>query len=120
MARHVLLIVPDLFFATRIREAAAALGVSVIETPAADAAATAGALEAAVAIVDLAEGESAAGTVRALREAAPGLRIVGFHSHVDVRAREAALAAGADEVLPRSALTRRLGEVLAGGTGPAR
>lgn len=115
MTRHVLLVVPDLFFAARIREAAATLGVSVIEASADGAAATAGSLESALAIVDLAAGAPAAETVRALREAAPGLRILGFHSHVDVQAREAALAAGADEVLPRSAFTRRLGEVLGGG-----
>lgn len=114
MSRHVLLVVPDLFFAARIREAAAALGVSVIEATAATAAAIAGSLESGLAIVDLAAGAAAADTVRALRGAAPALRIVGFHSHMDVAAREAALAAGADEVLPRSAFTRRLGEVLAG------
>lgn len=111
---HVLVVVPDLFFSTRIRETAGALGLSVIEAPPATAAATAAALEASLAIVDLAPGESAAATVRALRESAPHLRIVGFHSHVDVAARDAALAAGADEVLPRSAFTRRLADVLAG------
>jgi DNA-binding NarL/FixJ family response regulator len=107
----VLLVVPDLFFAARIREVAAAIGATVTEATAAAAADRA--KDAALAIVDLSDG-AAADTVRALRQAAPHLQIVGFHPHVDVEARDAALAAGADQVLPRSAFTRRLAELLAG------
>jgi len=114
MNRNVLLIVPDLFFAARIREVANAVGARVTERPAVDDAARAAAATSDLAIVDLAEGEAAAERVRALRLAAPALRIVGFFSHVDTAARDTALAAGADEVLPRSAFTRRLPEVLTG------
>lgn len=107
----VLLVVPDLFFAARIREVAAAIGVTVAEATAQAAVALVN--DAALAIVDLAD-SAAADTVRALRRAAPGLRIVCFHPHVDVEARRAALEAGADQVLPRSAFTRRLAELLTG------
>jgi CheY-like chemotaxis protein len=41
--------------------------------------------------------------------------LVGFYSHVDQALREAALAAGVDRVLPRSAFTAKLAEILAGG-----
>lgn len=114
MSRRVLLVVPDLFFVARIREAAAAIGVQAAELPAGPEAAAEAARSADLAIVDLASGPAAAERVRALREAAPALRIIGFHSHVDTSARDAALAAGADDVLPRSAFTRRLAEVLGG------
>ncbi len=114
MARTILAVVPDLFFATRIREVAAASGASVRESTSAEAGVLASETGAALAIVDLHGVADAAATVRALRAAAPGMRIVGFHSHVDTAVRDAALAAGADQVLPRSAFTRRLAEMLAG------
>ena len=44
------------------------------------------------------------------------LRVVGFYSHVDQATREAALASGVDDVLPRSAFTARLPAILAGTT----
>jgi DNA-binding NarL/FixJ family response regulator len=43
-----------------------------------------------------------------------GVRILGFASHVHVDLIRAAEAAGADEVLPRSAFASRLPEILAG------
>ena len=46
-----------------------------------------------------------------------GLEIVGFYSHVEQALREAALAAGVDHVLPRSAFTARLPALLAGEAG---
>ena len=59
---------------------------------------------------------TAAHLVRALK-AEPDLaavRVVGFYSHVDAALREAALAAGVDAALPRSAFTTRLPGLLAG------
>jgi NADH:ubiquinone oxidoreductase subunit 6 (subunit J) len=44
---------------------------------------------------------------------------VGFYPHVDRALREAALAAGVDQVLPRSAFTVRLAALLAGALGVA-
>jgi hypothetical protein len=65
-----------------------------------DAAACAG---ADVVIVDLAR---AGDQVSAVRGAVPGARIGGFGPHVDDQAASAALAAGADVVLPRSRFFR--------------
>lgn len=114
MTRNILLVVPDLFFAARIREAAAAAGARVTELPTARDADEAVARGADLAIVDLAGGDAAAEEVRALRRTSPDLRIIGFYAHVDAAARDAALAAGADDVLPRSAFTRRLAGLLSG------
>jgi len=44
--------------------------------------------------------------------------IVGFYSHVEGERRRAALAAGIDEALPRSAFVVRLPALLAGAPGP--
>lgn len=108
--------VPDLFFATRIAGTAAHLGV-MLEMPAPEAA-----LEIIrrappdLVILDLhAPGEPLA-LARALRaDPATGtVPLIGFYSHVDGALREAALAAGLDQVLPRSAFTVRLPALLAG------
>jgi hypothetical protein len=40
--------------------------------------------------------------------------MVGFYSHVDTATRDAALAAGVETVLPRSAFVARLPELLRG------
>jgi DNA-binding NarL/FixJ family response regulator len=114
VGRVALLIVPDLFFATRIREVAATIGITVIESAPEGAAEAARTHAPALAIVDLHATADAPEVVRALREAAPATHIAAFHPHVDIEAREAALEAGADQVLPRSAFTRRLADLLAG------
>jgi len=115
MSHSVLMIVPDLFFATRIREVAAATGVVLHDATAATAVQAITTHAPGLAIVDL-QGSAEPGTlVRTLREADARLRIVGFFPHVDEALRTAALEAGADQVLPRSAFTRRLPELLAGG-----
>jgi DNA-binding NarL/FixJ family response regulator len=114
MTRSVLIVVPDLFFATRIREVAATIGVTVVETTPERAAETARSSAPALVIVDLQATPDAAGVVRALRQALPGAPIAAFHSHVDVAVRDAAIQAGADPVLPRSAFTRQLADMLAG------
>ena len=50
--------------------------------------------------------------IRALKELRVPPVVVAWGSHVDVEAFESARAAGADRVLPRSAFTRRLPEIL--------
>jgi len=42
-----------------------------------------------------------------------GLPVLGFYAHVDVDAREAALAAGVAQAVPRSRLARELPELVA-------
>ena len=114
--RSVLAVVPDLFFATKIAAVAKAAGVELALVPLAQAASRCAELPPALVLLDLhAPGEPAA-LVRALK-ADPALRaipVVGFYSHVDGELRREALAAGADEVLPRSAFVTRLPALLSG------
>jgi CheY-like chemotaxis protein len=114
--RTVVSVVPDLFFAARIAATGVAAGVDV------RASAPHAALEdirAAVpdlVIVDLTAGPAIFDLVRALK-ADPALRatpVVGFYPHVEDALRASALAAGVDQILPRSAFTRRLASLLAG------
>ena len=120
--RRVLVVVPDLFFATRIAATAQALGVENTACTAAEA------LEACrreppdLVILDLHGSGDPAGLARALKAdpASGGARIVGFYSHVDQETRRTAEAAGVDEVLPRSAFTARLSALLAGNAHPGR
>ncbi|HET6362766.1 MAG TPA: hypothetical protein VFH11_12025 [Gemmatimonadota bacterium] len=117
MAVHALL--RDLFFRSRIEATAEAAGVPVIVS---------GTFEELVerrreagggaVLVDLGAGaadgsnEPAIEAIRALKRLREPPAIVAWGSHVDVEAFEAARAAGADRVLPRSAFTRRLPELL--------
>jgi len=109
------MIVEDLFFATKISTAAQALGVVVEPAP------LAGVLEQCrhsapdLIIADLHGPGDVLGAVSALKaEETRSIPIVGFYSHVDAELREAALDAGVDQVLPRSAFTAKLAEILAG------
>ena len=117
-ARRVVIVVPDLFFATRIVTAAAHLGVEIEQATPAGLLAACTASAPDLVIVDLHAPGDPVAAIRALRAdpATRDMRIVGFHSHVDVGLRAAALEAGADQVLPRSAFTVRLAGLL-GGTG---
>ncbi|MGH9019280.1 MAG: hypothetical protein ACRDY1_16135 [Acidimicrobiales bacterium] len=67
---------------------------------------------ARVAVVDLA-GEGVLAALPSLTRA----QTIGFASHVDTALRAAARAAGCDEVVPRSALVRRLARI-GSGQGP--
>lgn len=114
--RRVVAVVPDLFFAARIAGAAEPLGVTLaLPAPGAAREAIRGELPQLV-ILDLHAPGDPLGLARELR-ADPATRsvpIIGFYSHVNQALREAALAAGLDQVLPRSAFTRRLPALLAG------
>ncbi len=118
-ARRVVAVVPDLFFATRITETAARLAVT-LETPA-----PAEALDAIrrrppdLVILDLRAAGEPLALARALKTdpATRSVPIVGFYPHVEGALREGALAAGVDQVLPRSAFTARLPALLAGEGG---
>jgi len=131
MTRRVLAVVSDLFFATKIAATAEAAGVPLetLGTEAAwarfaattdrPAAALADADRPSLVVLDLGAGERALAVARALRAhpATAQLPIVGFYPHVDTATRDAALAAGVDPVLPRSAFVARLPALLAGTAG---
>lgn len=81
-----------------------------------------GAVTADVLVVDLTDGDlDGAATVRSLLSAGAltGTRTLGFYSHVDAAAREAAERAGFDLVVPRSRMAREGVELVAGLVGEA-
>jgi hypothetical protein len=90
-------VVPDLFFASKVKETLTAAGHDVTlvaaDPPAAD-----------LVIVDL----DAAGPA----EAPGGVPRLGFYSHVDVDTRRRAEEAGFDLVVPRSRMAREMPELV--------
>ena len=112
----VIAVVPDLFFAARIEGTAKALGVD-LQTLTSDAALAACRDQPpGLVVVDLTAKDDPIALVRAIKELRPTrpIRVVGFYPHVERALREGALAAGADEVLPRSAFTAQLATLLGG------
>jgi CheY-like chemotaxis protein len=117
-ARHVAIVVPDLLFATRILETARLSGIETVSMLAAAAHDAVRNHPPDLLIVDL-EGPEAITLIRGIKSdpATAGVTVIGFYPHVAREVRSAALAAGADQVLPRSAFTMRLPQVLAGTAG---
>jgi len=115
-SRRVVAVVPNLFFAARIAETAAQLGVELETVAPPGVAAAVGARPTDLVVLDLGAAGDPVATARALKSAAAtrDIPIVGFYPHVEGALREAALAAGVDHVLPRSAFTARLASLLAG------
>ena len=101
----------DLFFRARIESTAAAAGIPlVVSTSPSDLLERLGSGGGGV-LVDLAL-PGAVEAIATLQRVPDPPRVVAWGSHVDVGAMEAARGAGADRVLPRSAFTRRLPEIL--------
>jgi len=109
-------LVPDLFFMSKIGATASQLGLLVEEVRMTRAITACRNAPPDLLLIDLhAEGDPLE-VVRVLKanDATRGIRIVGFYSHVDQALREAAQRAGADAVMPRSAFTVKLADVLRG------
>ncbi len=113
MAR-VIALVPDLLFGSKVQAALTAAGHAVELTGDAQAARTA-APGADVLVVDLAtdtiDGAALVTAMHSGDELAT-TRTLGFYSHVDVETRERALAAGFDQVVPRSRMNREGAELV--------
>jgi len=118
MSRSVIAIVDDLFFASKIRGTAEALGVAVSFPRHAD-----GVREViqrnspALIICDLhSEKFDVLGLARALRADAANhdIALIGFCSHVQTDLQRAAEDAGFDRVMPRSFFTKNLPAILGG------
>lgn len=110
-------LVPDLFFATRIAEAATSAGVPLAMLQG-DQAAMLEQLRRdppTIVVLDL-TAPTALALAHAIRAdpALAAIRLVGFYSHVDEPTRAAARAAGVHDVLPKSVFTRRLPELISG------
>jgi CheY-like chemotaxis protein len=118
MKRCVLVAVDDLFFAAKIRTTAEYLDVEVVFPRSLDALITAAKTGApALVIIDLHLQRYDPFAVAHRLKADEALRevaLVGFFSHVQVELQRRADEAGFDRVLPRSAFTRRLPEILRG------
>lgn len=109
-----IVLVDDLMFLSRIREAAARAGVTVRAVRKAEEAVSAAA-GARLVIVDLDSPRlPVAETLSALagEPSLAGLRRIGFYSHVEAERARAAEAAGC-RALPRGAFVQRLPEILA-------
>ena len=121
MTRTVIAAVDDMFFAAKIRAVAEHLGVNVRFAKSASAVMeTARAENVSLVLVDLHSQK-----LQPL-ELAPQLKadaklnsmtLVGFFSHVETELQQAAEAAGYDRVMPRSAFTRSLPQILSGDLG---
>jgi len=118
MTEKVIAAVDDMFFASKIRAVAEHLGlqVSFVKTKAA-ALEAARANSPAVVIADLhsqkCEPLELAREIKS-DDALRAVRLVGFFSHVDTALHQSALEAGYDRVMPRSAFTNNLAQILKG------
>jgi CheY-like chemotaxis protein len=114
--RRVFAVVSDLFFSVRIAAEAKRAGVALTLLQPAQALDRCAAAPPDLLLLDLHAEREPLALVRALRadERTRTLRVVGFYSHVEDAIRKAALAAGIDAAMPRSAFVGRLRELLAG------
>ena len=120
MTRMIVYACTDLFFATRIRSTAESLGVTTRPTRDVEALqqrldrvddGKANAPVTAV-MIDLELGETATALIRQAAAHAAAPTVIAFGSHVAKDVLQAARDAGADEVLPRSAFTAKLPDML--------
>ncbi|HEV2833797.1 MAG TPA: hypothetical protein VGW58_00695 [Pyrinomonadaceae bacterium] len=110
MSRTVLAVVDDMFFASKIRAVAEAVGVE-ISFPRTKESLIEKARQANLVIVDLHNRKIDPLTLPAdLGE----IRLLGFFSHVEVELQRRALEAGYHQVIPRSAFSRDLAQILTG------
>ena len=104
----VVIVVDDMFFASKIRAVAEAVGVEV-SFPRNKDVLIEKARDAKLIIVDL--HNQKLDPIELARQLS-GVKLIGFFSHVETELRQKALAAGYDQVLPRSAFVRELPQIL--------
>jgi CheY-like chemotaxis protein len=118
LSRTVLAIVDDLLFASKIRGTAEEIGVTVKFARNADAMLNAARRDQPDLIIfDLnAERNNPADMARQLKadEQLRSIPLLGFFSHVQTELQRQAEEAGIDQVIPRSAFSKYLGEILSG------
>lgn len=112
----IIAVVDDLFFASKIRGTGEHVGAQVQFVKSIAAAVDKARAEApALVIVDLNAGCCDAVELARTFKGDDNLNLIpllGFFSHVQVELQQAALAAGFDRVMPRSAFTKNLAEIL--------
>lgn len=116
MKKRVVAAVDDLFFASKIRGAAEQAGAEVVFVKTAERLLEEAAHEATdLIILDLQTGRlDPLAAARAIKSEGRQAPVVGFLSHVEVELQRRAREAGVDQVMPRSAFTQRLPEMLRG------
>jgi PleD family two-component response regulator len=118
MNNRVVAVVDDIFFAAKIRGTAEQLGVRVDFARSAEALfETATEEPPRLLIIDLNAQRTDPFALAERLKADERLRsvsILGFFSHVQTELQTRALASGFDQVMPRSAFTKRLPEILQG------
>jgi PleD family two-component response regulator len=118
MNRRVIAAVSDMFFASKIRGTAEALNVTVDFARSEDALFDAAKADVpSLFILDLQATRPDPFAVAARLKSDEQLRevpVVAFFSHVEVELQRRAREAGIEHVLPRSAFTKRLPEILSG------
>lgn len=119
LARRVLAVVPDLFFAVRIAATARSAGVELELVTPQRAAARLAEAPATLVLLDL-HTQDVVALVTALKSVAPATPLVGFYSHIETALRRDALAAGADAALPRSQFVGKLAGLLQNGVAALR
>lgn len=108
MSGVVIAVVDDMFFASKIRAVAEAVGVEV-SFPRTKEALVEKAREARLILVDL---HNQKFDPVELATDVPGVKLIGFFSHVQTELQKSALAAGYEKVIPRSAFVRDLPGIL--------
>jgi CheY-like chemotaxis protein len=116
MSRQIIAAVDDLFFASKIRAVAEHLGVSIKFARSDQAVRESLSKETPDLIILDLHSQKVPAVVLAKEikadERLGKVKLVGFFSHVETQLAEDAKQAGFDQVLPRSAFTNRLAEIL--------
>jgi CheY-like chemotaxis protein len=117
MKRRIIAVVDDMFFASKIRGTAEAVGVEITFVRKLDQLSTLASEQPDLIIADLhnqkIEPTSLARTLKET-DTLKSVPLLGFFSHVETDLQTAALAAGFDRVIPRSLFSRDLAEILQG------
>jgi CheY-like chemotaxis protein len=116
MTRNIIAAVDDMFFASKIRATAEALGVNIKFHRRLDSlVAAAGEQSPDLILVDL-HNEKLNAIELALQlkanESSKSIPLLGFFSHVQTDLQRAAIEAGFDQVVPRSVFSRDLAKIL--------
>ncbi len=119
MTRNIIAAVDDMFFASKIRATADALGIAIkFHRRLESLVAAAGEQSPDLLLVDLHnEKIDPLELARQLKanDSLQAIPLLGFFSHVQTDLQQAAIEAGFDQVIPRSVFSRDLGTILAGG-----
>lgn len=118
MPTTIIALVDDLFFASKLRGTGEQVGARVLFVKSITGAVQKARDEAPhLIVVDMnARCCDPMQLARALKgdDALSGIPLLGFFSHVQTELQQAAKAAGFDQVMPRSAFTKQLSQILAG------